>query len=190
MSRTAAKIVLLGDHAVGKTSLVSRWVKATFRGDQPATIGAAFSQREVLVDGQPKKVQVWDTAGEERYHSMAPVYSQGAQGAVIVFDVTRRDSFLNIGEWVKCLSQCDTKIAIVIAGNKSDIEGREITFDDGEKFARENGYTYFDTSAKTGAGVEETFTFVAEKVLVARDQAPFLADIQGKEEAQQESGCC
>jgi small GTP-binding protein len=187
MSRTAAKIVLLGDHGVGKTSLVSRWVKSTFRGDQPATIGAAFSQREVMLRGQPNKVQIWDTAGEERYHSMAPVYSQGA---VIVFDVSRRDSFNALPEWTKCLSQCDPRVAIVITGNKSDVEQRDVTFEEGESFAKHHGYVYFETSAKTGAGVDEAFGLVAEKALKNRSASENAVALADKGSGKERTVCC
>jgi Ras-related protein Rab-2A len=165
-------------------------VKASYRSDQAATIGAAFSQREVIVDGHPTKIQIWDTAGEERYHSMAPVYSRGALGALIVFDVSRRESFNNIPMWIKCLEQCDSRIVIVITANKSDIETREIAFEEGDGFARDRNYVYFETSAKTGAGVEEAFGYLAERVLEVRAAAVDPVVIEEKKGVDNSGGCC
>jgi small GTP-binding protein len=186
----APKVVLLGDHGVGKTCLVSRWVKDAYRGDQPATIGAAFSQREVVVNGQATKIQIWDTAGEERYQSMAPVYSRGALGAMIVFDVARRESLASIPAWVKCLAHCDTRIVVVVAANKSDVERREVSFEEGDAYARERGFVYFETSAKTGAGVEEAFGYLAERVLEIRASAEEPAIVEEKPAAANAGGCC
>jgi small GTP-binding protein len=164
----ALKLVLLGDHSVGKTSLVSRWSKNTYRPDQPATIGAAFSQRELQLHGELYKLQIWDTAGEERYHSMAPIYSQGAIGAFVVFDVTKRTSFDHITVWQKCLESCDPHVCVMLVGNKSDCEAREVDFGDGEAAAQRLGYEYAETSAKTGAGVEDAFLNLTEKLVAAR----------------------
>jgi Ras-related protein Rab-6A len=96
-----AKIILVGDNGVGKTALISRWVESTFRGGYTPTIGTVLIRREVMIRGDSKEVQIWDTSSEERYLSIAPIYSRGARAAVIVFDVSRGSSFYGIAKWVK-----------------------------------------------------------------------------------------
>jgi small GTP-binding protein len=186
------KLVLLGDHSVGKTSLVSRWSKNTYRPDQPATIGAAFSQREMQVNGETHKLQIWDTAGEERYQSMAPIYSQGAVGAFLVFDVTARASLEHIATWQKCLESCDPHVCVMVVGNKADAAARQVTFAEGEAFAQALGYDYAETSALTGAGVEEAFVNLTERAVQARAvrAAPLALNLGGKDQAKKEGGCC
>jgi small GTP-binding protein len=184
------KLVLLGEHGVGKTCLASRWFRGGFRTDQPPTIGAAFIQKEVSVHGEPKKIQIWDTAGEERYHSMAPVYSEGASGAVIVFDVTRRETMTRIPAWVKCLSHCDDGIVILVVANKCDSEKREILFDEGEAYARALNFEYFETSAKTGAGVEEAFEFIVERICNREITSVESIALGGSARAGERRGCC
>jgi small GTP-binding protein len=187
------KLVLLGDHGVGKTCLVSRWSKNVYRPDQPATIGAAFSQRDLQLDGEVHKLQIWDTAGEERYHSMAPIYSQGAVGAFLVFDVTSRQTLDHIANWQKCLESCDPNVRVMVIGNKADCENREVSFNDGEAVAERLGFDYGETSAATGAGVEDVFLNLTQKAIQARDTKPTPTEIRltpkprGSKES---SGCC
>jgi small GTP-binding protein len=188
------KLVLLGDHGVGKTCLVSRWSKNSYRTDQPATIGAAFSQREVQVNGETHKLQIWDTAGEERYHAMAPIYSQGAVGAFLVFDLTSKVTMEHLTKWQKCLESCDPHVCVTIVGNKSDCDNRELTFGDGEAFAQSLGYEYAEVSAKTGAGVEDAFMNLTEKAVGARTVSPkFEAQLTLESKAPAKKGdsaCC
>jgi small GTP-binding protein len=188
------KVVLLGDHGVGKTSLVSRWSKQNYRPDQPPTIGAAFSQQEVKVDGEIYKLQIWDTAGEERYQAMAPIYSQGACGAFLVFDVRARITLEHLTIWQKCLESCEPNVCVIVVGNKSDAEDRTIKFTEGEEFAAKFGYDYAETSALNGAGVDETFTSLTEKAVNARAAKQIIrgSDIMdpGKGRNRKDGQCC
>jgi Ras-related protein Rab-2A len=121
---------------------------------------------------------------------MAPVYSEGAAGALIVFDVTRRETLNSIPAWIKCLSQCDPGITILIIANKCDIEDREISFDEGEAYARGLNSTYFETSAANGAGVEEAFGFIAERIFAAVPTTMECIRLPDAVPEVEKSGCC
>jgi len=120
------KLVLLGDSAVGKSSLVLRFVKKQFYEYQESTIGAAFLTQTVSVKDYVVKFEIWDTAGQERYHSLAPMYYRGAASAVVVYDLTNRQSFVRAKSWVKELQkQGNPNIVIALAGNKLDLSEKK-----------------------------------------------------------------
>ncbi len=118
------KFVLLGDSGVGKSSLVLRFVAQSFRPFSESTIGASFMSKQMEVDGGRVKMQIWDTAGQERYHSLAPMYYRGASAAIVVYDITRRESFATLQRWVTELQEKTKDIQILVAGNKKDLEVR------------------------------------------------------------------
>jgi small GTP-binding protein len=158
------KVVLLGNNFVGKTSLIWRSRHGTFLGDQSPIIPPSIVLREVMVKGEPKQIRIFDRAHSERPNCIGRAYAQGATGIVIVFDVARWHGLSEVPGWVKCLSECEPGIPVIIVGNKCDREERHIFFEEGEAYARGLGYAYFETSAKTGAGVEEAFGFLAEQM--------------------------
>merc|ERR1712010_423867 len=117
------KLVLLGDSAVGKSSLVLRFVRGQFFEYQESTIGAAFLTQNVSLNDYTVKFEIWDTAGQEKYHSLAPMYYRGAAAAIVVYDITRKATFQTLKNWVKELRQLGPEnIVIAIAGNKCDLE--------------------------------------------------------------------
>ncbi|KAH7966948.1 hypothetical protein HPB49_020866 [Dermacentor silvarum] len=119
------KLVLLGESAVGKSSLVLRFVKGQFHEYQESTIGAAFLTQTVCLDDTTVKFEIWDTAGQERYHSLAPMYYRGAQAAIVVYDITNQDTFGRAKTWVKELQrQASPSIVIALAGNKADLASK------------------------------------------------------------------
>ncbi|KAG0430229.1 hypothetical protein HPB47_022866 [Ixodes persulcatus] len=119
------KLVLLGESAVGKSSLVLRFVKGQFHEYQESTIGAAFLTQTVCLDETTVKFEIWDTAGQERYHSLAPMYYRGAQAAIVVYDITNQDTFGRAKTWVKELQrQASPSIVIALAGNKADLASK------------------------------------------------------------------
>jgi small GTP-binding protein len=148
---------------VGKTCLTLRFVKGMFDDDQLPTIGAAYMTKKVTMEGRQFIFEIWDTAGQERYEAITPLYYRSAEAAVIVFDLTYKESFAKAKEWLKRLrkERPDPAMPIALVGNKSDREGRDADDEAVRQFADENNLSYFETSAKTGANVDEMFTWVA-----------------------------
>jgi len=161
------KLVLLGDSAVGKSSLVLRFCKKQFYEYQESTIGAAFLTQTVNVRDYTVKFEIWDTAGQERYHSLAPMYYRGAAAAIIVYDLTSRPSFVRAKQWVKELQrqQGNPNIVIALAGNKQDLQDkRQVDAEEAKAYADDNSIYFLETSAKTDYNVTPLFEAIAIKL--------------------------
>jgi small GTP-binding protein len=189
------KLVLLGDSAVGKSSLVLRFVRGQFFEYQESTIGAAFLTQNVSLNDYIVKFEIWDTAGQERYHSLAPMYYRGAAAAVVVYDITNADSFGRAKSWVKELQrQGSPNIVIALAGNKCDLASkRKVEASEATEYAKDNGLFFMETSAKTALNVEELFKAIAKKL--PKDPSGSQADKEEVNLAKEESpggggGCC
>ena len=157
------KIVTLGEGRVGKTSLTLKYVKNEFHTDEISTINANCMARSVELEKGSVQLNIWDTAGQERFRALAPNYYRQAKGALVVYDITDRKSFDKVVSWIKELKeQADKDIVIVVAGNKADMEReRQINRAEALEFCRKLQIRHFDTSAKTGNGVQEIFTELA-----------------------------
>mmetsp|Transcript_15254 Transcript_15254/g.17291 ORF Transcript_15254/g.17291 Transcript_15254/m.17291 type:complete len:196 (-) Transcript_15254:238-825(-) len=158
------KLVMLGETAVGKSSLVLRFTRDRFLDFQESTIGAAFATQSVIVNGNTIKFEIWDTAGQERYHSLAPMYYRGAKAAVVVYDITSKTSFERAKAWVVELQQAGgTSMVVALAGNKTDLAmQREVTPDEAQQYATANSLLFMETSAKSNYNVTELFATVAK----------------------------
>jgi len=168
------KLVLLGESAVGKSSLVLRFVKNQFDDYRESTIGAAFLTQTVnLEDGTSVKFEIWDTAGQERYKSLAPMYYRNANCAVVVYDITQTASLEKARNWIRELQrQADPSIVIALCGNKSDLEARrQVTQEEARKYAEEEGLMWAETSAKNGEGVLDIFSRIAQKLPITAQPA-------------------
>ncbi len=161
------KIVLVGDAEVGKTSLTTRFAYGTFTDQYISTLGVDFVVKTLALNGHVIKLQVWDTAGQERYAGIRPIYYRGAKGAVLVFDLTRKQSFLNVEKWVEQVQRYASEgIPMVLVGNKLDlVDSYEVTSSDIEDMTTEKGLVYYETSAKENQGVNETFRKITELIL-------------------------
>ncbi|KAI8394228.1 ras family-domain-containing protein [Radiomyces spectabilis] len=170
------KLVLLGESAVGKSSLVLRFVNREYQENREPTIGAAFLTQKCFVNNRSIKLEIWDTAGQERFHSLAPMYYRNAQAAVVVYDITKASTLEKAKSWVKELQrQANPDIVIALVGNKldlvqehdaeSDVE-RQVLTEDAQAYAEEAGLIFFETSAKSAENVDAVFTAIAQKVPV------------------------
>ena len=166
----AIKLVLLGDSGVGKTSIVTQYVSGNLPENMNPTIGAAFVTKEVTIDNQQLELLIWDTAGQEVYRGLAPMYYRSALIAIIVFDVTKNESFDSVSYWIRELkTNVEENIIILVCGNKIDLEEkRSIEYQTASSMAQENGALYAETSARTGAGVERMFQMVLSHLLSKR----------------------
>lgn len=160
------KVVLLGDTGVGKSSLVLRFVTNNFKPYSESTIGASFMSKLITVNSKPIKFQIWDTAGQEKYHSLAPMYYRGAAAAILVYDITRSSTFKTLQTWVEELKSKGPKdIALAIAGNKADLEeNREVDRNTAFEYAERIGAIYLETSAKEDLNVQKIFTELSYKL--------------------------
>eukprot|EP00164_Ancoracysta_twista_P000909 GFYU01001194.1.p1 GENE.GFYU01001194.1~~GFYU01001194.1.p1 ORF type:complete len:198 (-),score=59.32 GFYU01001194.1:404-997(-) len=185
------KLVLLGDSAVGKSSLVLRFVRGQFFDYQESTIGAAFLTQTVALNDTTVKFEIWDTAGQERYHSLAPMYYRGAAAAVVVYDITNKDSFQRAKAWVKELQrQGNPNIVIALAGNKCDLSSkRKVEPEEAQAYADENGIFFMEASAKTSVNVNELFVEIARK-LPKTSPAPKPDNIVIQNESKSSRGPC
>ncbi|GMF40754.1 unnamed protein product [[Candida] boidinii] len=147
---TSVKLVLLGEAAVGKSSLVLRFVSNDFQENKEPTIGAAFLTQRCTIGDKIIKFEIWDTAGQERFASLAPMYYRNAQAALVVYDITKPASFIKARHWVKELhEQASKNIIIALVGNKYDL----VMGDDGEEQQQNNGEE--NSSDKRKVSVEE-----------------------------------
>ena len=153
------KIILCGD-PVGKTSFLSRYIENIFIDNPQSTINLDFSFKVIeLEDGKKVKLQIWDTPGDASFKSIARIYFRGAHGIILFYDISDRESFKDLNDWLDLIKNSASESPhIVLVGNKIDLEKeREITAEEGEKFAKNNGLLFFESSAKTGKNVDLIF---------------------------------
>ena len=164
------KILLLGDSTVGKTCFLLRYTDDTFLDLHMATIGLDYRLKTMILDDHRiVKVQLWDTAGQDKFRAITRNYYKGARGIILIYDVTNIKSFENIKKWINEIKEeISEKVTIVLIGNKIDNEGeRKISKDQGEKLASEYGVQFFETSAKTGQGINESVFYLVQKIVEA-----------------------
>ncbi|KAM8788360.1 ras-related protein Rab-17 [Rhynchonycteris naso] len=161
------KLVLLGSGSVGKSSLALRYVRNDFKSILP-TVGCAFFTKELELGAASLKFEIWDTAGQEKYHSVCHLYFRGAHAALLVYDITSKDSFLRAQQWLKELEKefPPGEVVVMLVGNKTDLsEEREVTFEEGKAFAENQNLQFMETSARLNQQVTEVFNAVAQELL-------------------------
>jgi len=199
------KLVLLGDAAVGKSSLLMRFLQNKFSDGIETTVGAAFSTKTIESRNRQVKFEIWDTAGQERFRSLAPMYYRGASSAVVVYDQTNPVTFDRAKDWVRQVSQtsANPNIVIALAANKCDVaeELRAVPLETAEAFAEQEGLLFLETSAKSGRNVARLFEAIAAQL----PEEPFIPEQRGlvvsaaaaqtsttgaDGEPQRKAGCC
>mmetsp|Transcript_96698 Transcript_96698/g.153019 ORF Transcript_96698/g.153019 Transcript_96698/m.153019 type:complete len:214 (-) Transcript_96698:113-754(-) len=159
------KYIIIGDTGVGKSCLLLQFTDKRFRSDHDLTIGVEFGARLVTIDHKQIKLQIWDTAGQESFRSITRSYYRGASGALLVYDVSRRDTFEHLLRWLEEARQnASANMVIMLIANKSDLEKRAVTYEEGASFAREHGLLFRETSAKSSSNVETAFVDTARKI--------------------------
>ncbi|EDX01095.1 ras-related protein Rab-18 [Drosophila yakuba] len=166
MADRAIKLLVIGESGVGKSSLIHRFVENKFDENHDVTIGMDFKSKVMNVDGIDYKVALWDTAGAERFRSLTPSFYRKALGAIVVYDISNRDSLVKLEAWLAELDSYsdNPNIAIIVVGNKIDQE-RVVDREEGRKFARKHRALFIETSAKCDQFVSDVFQDVVEKIV-------------------------
>ena len=153
------KVLLLGNSDVGKSSLLLRYVDSVWSDTFVPTIGVDFKVKTIDIDGKKVKLQIWDTAGQERFRTVVSTYFRGAHGIFLIYDITNRDSFKNLENWlIEIEKNASENVLKILIGNKNDLEDeRDIASDEGKAFANRNGMQFIETSAKMNTNVNEAF---------------------------------
>jgi Ras-related protein Rab-21 len=161
------KVVLLGEGCVGKTSLMLRYINDQFNDKHLSTIQAAFMKKKLRIGSSSVELAIWDTAGQEKYHALSPIYYRGSNGAFLVYDITDTDSFARIKNWVRELrSALGNECVLCIVGNKSDLEkNRHVPLREAEEYAASVNAEHFSTSAKLNQGLNELFLDISQKMI-------------------------
>ena len=161
-----ARVVLIGDPSVGKTSILSRLVDHRFNQNEQSTVGANFQLYVREMADLRLEMQIWDTAGQEKFRALGPIYYRNSVAAVAVFSLDNSESFEHLKWWLEQFTNAaGTNVVIAIAANKADIEdAQQDTLQKAEQYAKEKEYLFMKTSAKTGQGVNELFGELADKI--------------------------
>lgn len=176
------KFIVIGDTGTGKSCILRQFIEHKFNAESVHTIGVEFGSKTVEVgEGQSVKLQIWDTAGQERFRSVTRSYYRGAAGALLVYDITSRETFNHLPQWLadaRTLASPD--LVLILAGNKADLEeDREVTFMEASRFAQENDILFLETSALTGQNVEELFLKCSRTILSKIESGQIYPDHMG-----------
>ncbi|KAB7502873.1 Ras-related protein Rab-4B, partial [Armadillidium nasatum] len=161
------KFLVIGSAGTGKSCLLHQFIEGKFKAESNHTIGVEFGSKIVNVGGKYVKLQIWDTAGQERFRSVTRSYYRGAAGALLVYDITSRESYNALSNWLSdARTLASPNIVILNVGNKKDLEGeRQVTFMEASRFSQENELMFLEASALTGENVEEAFLKCAKSIL-------------------------
>ncbi|KAF6999910.1 hypothetical protein CFC21_015883 [Triticum aestivum] len=180
------KIVLLGDSSVGKSNLLARFARNEFFPNSKSTIGVEFQTQKLVIDGKEIKAQIWDTAGQERFRAVTSAYYRGAVGALLVYDITRRQTFDSVGRWLNELhAHSDMNVVTILIGNKTDLKhAREVSTAEGKALAEAQGLFFMETSAMDSSNVTAAFQTVVKEIYSILSRKVFQSQEQKKSELQ------
>ena len=156
------RIITVGNTYVGKSCMLLRFTDNRFMCEHDLTIGVEFGSKIIKIDDSIIKMHVWDTAGQEVYRSVTRFYYKNVCGVILVYDITKRETFNHIENWIHDVNKkCPYNKSIIIVGNKIDLEThRKVSYDEGHELAKKHGFMFIETSVKTGHNVQECFSFL------------------------------
>lgn len=156
---------MLGDGRVGKTSILNKYINDSFSDSQVSTVNCSYFQKDVEVHNQKFSMCLWDTAGQERFNALASIYYKEAKGAILVYDITIKESFLKVDKWRQELQIFNDGVVVIVAGNKSDlIENIDVDPKIINNYCSSYNIDHIYTSAKTGKGLDEVFNLMAQRL--------------------------
>jgi len=160
------KLIIIGDSSVGKSNILTQYLNDKFDPNSKSTVGVEFGTKNVKIKNTKIKLQIWDTAGQERYRAITSAYYKGAKGALIVYDITNKNSFNNIDKWIADIkANGDKNVSIIIVGNKSDLnDKREVDEDEGIQKSETFKTAFMETSALTGDNVSQAFSKLVQQI--------------------------
>ncbi|MHA1755023.1 MAG: Rab family GTPase [Candidatus Odinarchaeia archaeon] len=166
-NRIVFKVLVLGDEAVGKTSLVKRFTEGIYPTVSPQTIGVDFDIKEVDLADVRVKLQIWDFGGQEHYRRIQYSFCEGAKGVILVFDLSRPETLNSIPEWISFLNNClDKEVPVILVGAKTDIKSNNIAYEKIREFSNSSQIIgYFETSAKENISIQPPFYYLSKKML-------------------------
>src|SRR6056297_1609905 len=177
------KVIIGGAKDVGKTTLIKRYVSGRFQADTLSTIGVDFMTKNLEIDGQEVHLSLWDFGGEEKFRVLFPSYCSGASGALVLYDITNRESFNELDEWFDLIDSNSGKIVKLLIGSKIDlIDQRQIPREEAENFQKEHADIYLECSSKTGENVDKIFETIARAILESSlKECPHCGELIPKE---------
>ena len=166
------KYIIIGDAAVGKSNLLLRYCHGQFKPEYQLTIGVEFGAKNIQINNKVFRIQIWDTAGQENFRSITRAYYKNSVCALVVYDISSRDTFNNVSTWIEdCKNQSPKTIFMALVGNKCDLnDKRQVSIEEGRELAERNDMMFFETSAKDGINVEEIFINSANEISKKIDQ--------------------
>ena len=190
------KIITLGDSHVGKSCLIIKFIENKFSNSYVSTIGFDLKHKQIILkDGNKVRLTLFDTAGQERFRSLAKNYIRKANGILLIYDISDKSTFISIEKWMENIQdEIDDKIPIILVGNKSDLnDKRKVSTEEGKKKAKEYGFPFYETSCKTGVNVNKCFIELAELVYENTGKNPLKNSnqkIKKNSSKDKKKGCC
>ena len=199
---TLLKLAIIGDSGVGKSNFLFKYIEGQFSPLHVATVGFDYKSKIITLPQSKKKVklQIWDTAGQEKYMAINKNLFQRVQGVILMYDITKRESFERLNIWINIIKQMTNEIPIILVGNKLDEEkneekGRIVTYNEGEAFAKDNDFQFLEASGLNGTNVDKVFNAIAELIIknLQEERIPSIAanslNYPGNDENQKKCNC-
>ena len=166
------KYIIIGDEEVGKSNLLSHYIDDRFTSEYQSTIGVEFRAKNVVIRNTTYRIQMWDTSGKENFRSITRAYYKNSVCALVVYDISNRNSFNNVSTWIEdCRNNSSEKIFMVLIGNKSDLaDKRQVSTEEGRELAEKYEMKFYETSAKTGENVNDIFNDSVDEIAKKMDQ--------------------